>query len=65
MSDPEASQGSSWREERPIIRSNGLFARDCIFVQDVVDAYVRLAEQCTNEGFKFSPETRITVLAPR
>jgi CDP-glucose 4,6-dehydratase len=53
--------------ERPIIRSNGLFTRDYIFVDDVVDGYLRLAEQCTGEGvrgeaFNFSPETRVPVL---
>lgn len=53
--------------ERPIIRSNGLFTRDYIYVQDVVDGYMRLAECCTNDGvrgeaFNFSPETRVTVL---
>lgn len=58
---------SLWRGERPIVRSNGLFTRDYIFVQDVVDAYLTLAEQCTNEGirgeaFNFSPQTRVTVL---
>ena len=37
---------SLWRGERPIIRSNGLFTRDYIFVEDVVDAYLALAEQC-------------------
>jgi CDP-glucose 4,6-dehydratase len=55
------------RGERPIIRSNGLFTRDYIYVRDVVDGYLALAEQCTNEGirgeaFNFSPETRVTVL---
>lgn len=55
------------QNERPIIRSNGLFTRDYIFVQDVVDGYMRLAERGTDEGvrgeaFNFSPETRVTVL---
>ena len=53
--------------ERPIIRSNGLFTRDYIFVEDVVDAYLALAERCTDTGvqgeaFNFSPETRVNVL---
>ncbi len=53
--------------ERPIIRSNGLFTRDYIFVEDVVDGYLRLAERCTDEGvrgeaFNFSPQTRLSVL---
>lgn len=55
------------RGERPVIRSNGLFTRDYIYVEDVVDGYLRLAERCADEGvrgeaFNFSPETRVTVL---
>jgi CDP-glucose 4,6-dehydratase len=53
--------------QSPIIRSNGLFTRDYIYVQDVVDGYLRLAERCTDAGvrgeaFNFSPETRVPVL---
>jgi CDP-glucose 4,6-dehydratase len=53
--------------QRPVIRSNGLFTRDYIYVQDVVDAYVSLAERCADEGvrgeaFNFSQETPVTVL---
>ncbi|MEZ5317510.1 MAG: GDP-mannose 4,6-dehydratase [Vicinamibacterales bacterium] len=55
------------RGERPIIRSNGLFTRDYIYVDDVVDAYLTLAERCQDAGvrgeaFNFSPETRVNVL---
>jgi CDP-glucose 4,6-dehydratase len=55
------------RGERPVIRSNGLFTRDYIYVQDVVDGYLRLAERTNDasvkgEAFNFSPETRVTVL---
>jgi CDP-glucose 4,6-dehydratase len=58
---------SLWLGQKPIIRSNGLFTRDYIFVEDVVDAYMALAERCTESGvqgeaFNFSPETRVTVL---
>lgn len=58
---------SLWNNERPIIRSNGLFTRDYIFVDDVVDAYLALAEQCdkpgvTGEAFNFSPESRVSVI---
>jgi CDP-glucose 4,6-dehydratase len=58
---------SLWRGERPIVRSNGLFTRDYIFVEDVVDAYLALAERTGEAGvhgeaFNFSPETRTTVL---
>jgi CDP-glucose 4,6-dehydratase len=53
--------------QRPVIRSNGLFTRDYVYVQDVVDAYVSLAERCADEGvrgeaFNFSQETPVTVL---
>lgn len=53
--------------ERPIIRSNGLFTRDYIFVEDVVDAYLALAVHAeragvAGEAFNFSPESRLTVL---
>ena len=58
---------SLWRGERPVIRSNGLFTRDYIYVQDVTDGYLALAacaadEGITGEAFNFSPETRVTVL---
>jgi len=58
---------SVWQGQRPVIRSNGRYTRDYIFVQDVVDAYLALAEHCSEvgvrgEAFNFSPETRITVL---
>src|SRR5205814_6528498 len=58
---------SLWLGQKPIIRSNGLFTRDYIFIEDVVDAYMTLAERCTDSGvkgeaFNFSPETRVTVL---
>ena len=58
---------SLWSGQRPIIRSNGLFTRDYIYVQDVVDAYLLLAERCalpgvSGEAFNFSPERRLTVL---
>lgn len=58
---------SLWLGQRPQIRSNGRFTRDYIYVQDVVDAYLALAERCRDEGvrgeaFNFSPETRLDVL---
>jgi CDP-glucose 4,6-dehydratase len=53
--------------QRPIIRSNGLFTRDYIFVEDVVDAYLALARRgdepgVRGEAFNFSPESRVSVL---
>ena len=53
--------------ERPILRSDGTFVRDYIYVKDVVRAYMRLAEclddpRVRGEGFNFSPEAPYTVL---
>src|SRR5262245_53007545 len=58
---------SLWRGERPIIRSNGLFTRDYIYVRDVVDAYLALAEQVDRRdvrghAFNFSPESQVSVI---
>lgn len=52
---------------RPVLRSDGTNIRDYIFVDDVVDAYLELAECSHEEGirgeaFNFSPETRVSVL---
>ena len=53
--------------ERPIIRSDGKFTRDYIFVQDVVEAYLLLASKAQDQGvrgqaFNFSGEQPWTVL---
>lgn len=55
------------RNERPVIRSDGKFIRDYIFVRDVVGAYLALgnyvtSEQGIGEAFNFSPESRVSVL---
>ena len=55
------------RGERPVIRSDGQFVRDYIYVKDVARAYLRLAEglerpELRGEAFNFSPESRVTVL---
>jgi len=55
------------RAERPIIRSNGRFTRDYIFVDDVVEAYLALARKSPDPGvrgeaFNFSCESPMTVL---
>ena len=55
------------RSERPIIRSNGAYVRDYIYVKDVAHAYMRLAERLSDkrvqgEAFNFSTEKPITVL---
>ncbi len=53
--------------EQPVIRSNGLFVRDYIYVKDVADAYITLAEQMDakqlhGECFNFSTDQPFTVL---
>ena len=53
--------------ERPILRSNGLFTRDYIFVDDVVSAYMATAEglereEIVGQAFNFSPESRVSVI---
>ncbi|MFQ3581319.1 GDP-mannose 4,6-dehydratase [Chloracidobacterium validum] len=58
---------SLWRGERPIIRSDGTFVRDYLYVEDVVEAYLQLAVNLdrpgvAGEGFNFSPERPLTVL---
>ena len=55
------------RDERPIIRSDGKFTRDYIYVQDGARAYTLLAERLgerpdlAGEVFNFSYERRMTV----
>lgn len=59
---------SAIRNERPIVRSDGKFVRDYIFVDDGAAAYLKTAEvMATNpalsgEAFNFSNETPLTVL---
>jgi CDP-glucose 4,6-dehydratase len=53
--------------QSPIIRSNGLFVRDYIYVKDVADAYRTLAEQMDNpaivgQAFNFSTDLPFTTL---
>jgi CDP-glucose 4,6-dehydratase len=53
--------------QRPVIRSDGTFVRDYIYVKDVSHAYLRLAEGideagAAGEAFNFSPERPVTVL---
>jgi len=55
------------RGERPIIRSDGTFLRDYIYVKDVANAYLTLAERIDDdgvvgEGFNFSDESPRSVL---
>jgi CDP-glucose 4,6-dehydratase len=53
--------------EQPIIRSDGRYIRDYIYIEDAVDAYLTLAEKMADraihgEAFNFSNEVQLTVL---
>lgn len=53
--------------ERPLIRSTGLFIRDYIYIKDVSDAYRTLAEQMDNpavvgQAFNFSTDVPLTTI---
>jgi CDP-glucose 4,6-dehydratase len=53
--------------DRPVLRSDGGPIRDYIYVKDVVDAYIALAEATPRDGiegqaFNFSPQSRYTVM---
>lgn len=58
---------SALREERPVLRSDGTYIRDYIFVEDVVDAYLLLANavesgDARGKAYNFSTESRVTAL---
>lgn len=58
---------STYYGEPTIIRSDGTFIRDYIYVRDVVHAYLELARQMDREevhghAFNFSNEVKLTVL---
>jgi CDP-glucose 4,6-dehydratase len=58
---------SALMNERPIIRSDGKYVRDYIYVEDAADAFLVLAEYLDNpkvkgEAFNFSSERPVTVL---
>jgi CDP-glucose 4,6-dehydratase len=52
--------------EKPIIRSNGKYIRDYIYIKDAVKAYMTLAESLDNPNirgpFNFSNESQVSVL---
>jgi CDP-glucose 4,6-dehydratase len=55
------------RGERPVLRSDGTFRRDYIYVKDVVRAYMLLGEcaadpRVRGEAFNFSDESPLSVL---
>lgn len=56
------------KNEPPVIRSDGKYIRDYFYVEDAVEAYLRLAEQMERDvslcgqAFNFSNEVQLTVL---
>ncbi len=53
--------------QRPVLRSDGNYTRDFIFVSDIVDAYLLLASRTEEsdihgEAFNFGVQSRVTVL---
>lgn len=57
------------RGERPVIRSDGKFVRDYIYIEDAVEGYLLLAQrlaekaELAGEAFNFSAEQPVSVLA--
>lgn len=56
------------RGERPVLRSDGKFVRDYLYVKDAAGAYMRLAERLSRkdvrgQAFNFSAEQPMTVLS--
>ncbi len=56
---------SIFSQKQPVLRSDGTFLRDYIYVQDVVDAYLLLAEKTKSiepgSAYNFSNDTAFTV----
>lgn len=56
------------RGQRPVIRSDGKYIRDYIFIEDAAQAYIQAAEQLAQKpdlkghAFNFSTETQLTVV---
>lgn len=59
---------SLMRGQRPVIRSDGKYIRDYIFIEDAAQAYIQAVEQLTlkpdlkGHAFNFSTETQLTVV---
>jgi len=57
---------SLYKNEAPVIRTDGTYVRDYIYVKDAVSAYLTLAEKfkpsLAGEAFNFSNETQMTTL---
>ncbi len=57
---------SVFMKEKPVIRSDGTYIRDYLYVKDAADAYLNLAEKMENKGvagqaFNFSTANKLTV----
>jgi CDP-glucose 4,6-dehydratase len=57
-----------WKGERPIIRSDGTYLRDYIYVKDIARAYLRVAEMLhagnvAGQAFNFSTDQPVAVTA--
>ncbi len=55
------------RGERPVLRSDGTYVRDYLYVRDAAEAYLRLAEgleddRTRGQALNFGTECRVTVL---
>ncbi len=55
------------RRQRPVLRSDGRYTRDYLYVEDVAAGYLRLAEALDDpalhgQAFNFSTETQVSVL---
>lgn len=55
------------RGEQPVLRSDGSFLRDYVFVEDVVNAYLKVAEALGDavspgDAYNFSDESPLTVM---
>src|ERR1051325_2432662 len=58
---------SLYRNENPVLRSDGTMIRDYLYVEDVVEAYLDLAEnlyrpEVAGQAFNFSPGVPMSVL---
>ena len=58
---------SVWRDEKPVIRSDGRFIRDYFYVKDAAEAYLLLAErlesdELAGQAFNFGNQTPVSVI---
>jgi CDP-glucose 4,6-dehydratase len=56
-----------WQNSNPVLRSDGKFTRDYVYVKDAVDAYLAMAEALDRSGiagqaFNFGPSKPLSVL---